>query len=1546
MTLTSSSSLKLEQSALPAPTSILSCTLCNLPFVITTSHDSIHILDESAQLIESISFRQAFPHSNRDGDGGGISVISVDETTNRIVVCLNNRFAVFEPTTIRGTSGSSSNKPWSNWRVHSSLTIISDGKKIESIDFKRDLIILQIGNEIRLYSLREEFGLAVWKQISDSFSFELPLSHLRLLPPTTTITTNDQNSSDNEWILAILPKDSSTCLIYDLIPTITSEGKSGFKFFFRSKTVHSIRLKSIDWRIPSTSSSTINSPSDSGPILMTTSLENSIHLWGCVIDQPKEFSLWISIPSPPPSPPPATKSSTTATSGRTTIGRSPLIPIDQNSEIEKKGKTKKKKRLRTVWSGYWKTITSTRSSSSVGEEKKEDLFWSLLENGQFYLTTVSNLDSRPPTCLTSQTKLISPSTTTDSNPHLTTTKTIPHSELYNFRSTCLLKSRSNPLSTIHLISFSSTFNSLLHTRLDLSLTSSSSSSSSSDAISKEEEVRSIEGLRFKKPFINYVGYVRKLIKSFPVGENLLVLGNPPLPPPQMISTTTMNEEEVKEDRFRVRLQSWEEEETGVEEGGILSSKEENVLDLNATEAEEIGKKRVASWFGGRRIVVGEGNILKIYSREKDGMITKLLIEQEFEGIDFDQAKAFFVVRRFEDDLQTWIIAVTKTTRISSNSESRQEEEKEDREEEETMNTKKEKENKVYDYELNSWIYHSPSNRIFKATERQPLTPSSECEQNEETIVWVSIVPPPLDRSRSGEGIDSIELQSCDSTGCVKTWRLDLTESTTDEDELRWKVVQGDGLKTGRKGVRRTSSKGNGVIALATDNELSIWNERNCRVGTALEFSQTLEEEPVSLEFSIDTKVLALASLRKVLIFIQTRRESIGGGGEPGFNWTQIATIELNTPFRITNLQFHSTGLAIACESQLFFHSFKLLKPSLDKKGNKFIKEKKLDSEIRERGGFVGLLNERMLTRLIEFGHFEIVLKFFKLLSRELDEDGKPIQRVSVSSSQTNSSRFGVEEVLEEIERKNLERNDDQQLAKRGGKKDLVSSLSTAAELALRKKALDESNRLTPNERSRLVICLERGDSFKGLSKQDHFDLVKIVQIVCEVQPKLESIDSFGVRYLSAIRNLSSFRLSTKDDDETRQVPSRDILFAYYSKDQQSLLDETIEVIGKGKLSWEQAREVGIPLWLKDRDLLSRTIELIGKTSFLQNPESRDPILPTLFYLALRKLPQVLTFWKQSLGHSDQRLMLKFLGNDFDQERWRLAAKKNAFALLSKRRFLFAAGFFLLGDSLTDSISVILKHLKDPYLAIAIARTYETPPPLPEGGIGPVLRDVLKKEILPNALKVGDRFLSCWSLELLGEGDLSKNVMVEFLTRIDFERFNLGDQIVVNNPVNEDSSRVVFVQYLLENGKGGTIGGRTEFEFVLYIARQLCESGFHLLAIDLVRSYKFSSPPPTPPPTRLVAAESNFKSNEQKEKNKSEPTNFIEPDTSSLFDMLSSPPSSVRNNKNKEVEKVEEEGGETEEERQKRIFREASGLGGKKVESKSTVEAFSFDAFGF
>lgn len=50
-------------------------------------------------------------------------------------------------------------------------------------------------------------------------------------------------------------------------------------------------------------------------------------------------------------------------------------------------------------------------------------------------------------------------------------------------------------------------------------------------------------------------------------------------------------------------------------------------------------------------------------------------------------------------------------------------------------------------------------------------------------------------------------------------------------------------------------------------------------------------------------------------------------------------------------------------------------------------------------------------------------------------------------------------------------------------------------------------------------------------------------------------------------------------------------------------------------------------------------------------------------------------------------MVDFFKQDFDQDRWRKAALKNAFDLLGKQRFTHAAAFFLLAGSLNDAIEV-------------------------------------------------------------------------------------------------------------------------------------------------------------------------------------------------------------------------------------------------------------------
>ncbi|GAA5914932.1 Rav1p [Sporobolomyces salmoneus] len=1498
--------LELQQAALPAPNEILSTILFGRPHLVATANDSIYVLDESATLINSISFRAAFPHlSEAAPSESSISSIAVDQSSNRIVASVQNKLAIFEST-------STPDRSLGQWRVHSSFT--TQYGKIETVDFRQDMIVLQAGGQVVVYVLKEEYALPSWKLVA-ILPFSLPISHLRLTERTSP--TND------ERILAVLPRQAATCIIYDLssstgTPSTSADKSLPFHLVFRSRASNSVRLKSIDWRNPRTSgSSSLDdyASSSSEPILMTTTIQNKIHLWGCVIDEPSYFSLWITLPSPPPPLPSSSASLSTppAPARPGGIGRSPLVPLEQNQRApqQKEKAVAIKRAPRVLWTGYWKTRKAVKGNG------REDLFWSLFEDGQFYLTTVSNLDSRPPTCLTSQTRLIRA---------CTSLPLVPRDHLAYFRHTHLLLSRSSPNSTLHLISCSS-WSALLHTRLDLSLSPSSSGSASS-----EEESKTITRVRFEKPAISFVGFVRKLIRSFPTGENFTVLGT-------SLDTSDNG-------RKKVRIQSWENIELEGDEA-VVNSREESVSDLTTNEGNEEGKKlRVATWYGGKRVVVGQGSKLLVYDREEATRL-KLLREKSFdekEGggrIDFDDAKAFFVVRRSEDDLQTWIVAVTKVQRTSTSTSNEYDE-------------KKKPEDRTYDYALNSWIYHSPSRQIFPGAPSRSISTSPICS-DDATIVWVSIVPPPPLSASSSSTIDQIQVQSVDSEGCVRTWTLDLTI-----EEPEW-MTSREGLKTGRKGVRRSSSRGNGVIALATDNELSIWNDRNRKFGNALEFSLPLEEKTISLEFSIDTNLLSLATPTKVLLFIPTRRQSQPQGASS--RWKQVALITPATPSPITNLQFHSFGLSIACQSQLFFHSFALLQHKIDQKGNKFAITKKLELEVKESTEPLRLISHQLLRRMIEFGHLDSVRKLFTLIAKELDEDGNVIVRLESTDSSARS-RFGIDEILDDFERKRKRVED------KSVKGDVANALSTAAELALRQKAndLESTLKLSDSDRSRLVLALSKGNTLRGVSSADHVELKNLVQTVYDVQGKLNTTDEFGIRYLASLRSLvnsnpSSLSLSPLPNDSPVSLDSRDLLFAFHSKDQQVLLDESINSVqsGEGKLSWENAKTLGIPLWLRDRECLLHTIELIGRTSFLLSPDSRDPILPMLFYLSLRRLPQVYTFWKQSLGHSDQRQMLKFLSNDFEQERWKSAARKNAFALLSKRRFLFAAAFFLLGDSLSDCCSVILRHLSDPLLAIAIARTYEVAGE--EGGeVGPVLREILEKTVLPKALSEGDRFLSSLVCEMLGEKELSGRVLIDSIPTLTtkFEKFKF-DSIPID-PMDEDPVGVIFVQRLLQEKTGKEVlaffEGKNESEFVLYGAILLCESGYHLLALDLVQSYRFIPPPDSPPPNSTNTSLPT--SAAPAPKPKLEPTNFVEPDTSSLFDMFSPAPSATTTKKTvspspqsdkaeereKEQEKEVEEEEADEAEKQKRLFREASGIGKPKVETKNTVEAFSFDAFGF
>ena len=73
----------------------------------------------------------------------------------------------------------------------------------------------------------------------------------------------------------------------------------------------------------------------------------------------------------------------------------------------------------------------------------------------------------------------------------------------------------------------------------------------------------------------------------------------------------------------------------------------------------------------------------------------------------------------------------------------------------------------------------------------------------------------------------------------------------------------------------------------------------------------------------------------------------------------------------------------------------------------------------------------------------------------------------------------------------------------------------------------------------------------------------------------------------------------------------------------------------------------------------------ARNQFLRN---KDPNECFLLYIALKRRQVLLGLWRTAHGHHEQALMVKFLSNDFTNERWKSAAIKNAYKLISTGRY--------------------------------------------------------------------------------------------------------------------------------------------------------------------------------------------------------------------------------------------------------------------------------------
>ncbi|KAJ1915231.1 regulator of (H+)-ATPase in vacuolar membrane [Mycoemilia scoparia] len=321
------------------------------------------------------------------------------------------------------------------------------------------------------------------------------------------------------------------------------------------------------------------------------------------------------------------------------------------------------------------------------------------------------------------------------------------------------------------------------------------------------------------------------------------------------------------------------------------------------------------------------------------------------------------------------------------------------------------------------------------------------------------------------------------------------------------------------------------------------------------------------------------------------------------------------------------------------------------------------------------------------------------------------------------------------------------------------------------------------EKARFIVEQLPHVKLAGISPIDQARLMCVAETIAMGVSTNQSIDEMGVRFMMML-NLHEY--------ETRRS-SRNTCLAYcalnwalHSNSQSALIQHCYQLCKGGHLTWPAARKMGMSLWIKEEPVLKQLVEKLAHDTYAQM--DRNPSVCSLFFLALRKPRVVYTLWKTAHSHPEQAKMVKFLSNDFTLARWRTAASKNAFALLSKGRYWDAVTFFMLGEKLEDAALVCLSQLNDIHLAIMLCRCYE-------GDHGPVLDKLLKSKIIPHCVKTHDRWLLSLVFTLREKAEQALRALVDSLPKM-AKDINIEAESPTTSMSEYDTELPILRQHLL------------------------------------------------------------------------------------------------------------------------------------------------------
>ncbi|KAK8223278.1 WD repeat protein-like protein [Phyllosticta capitalensis] len=700
-----------------------------------------------------------------------------------------------------------------------------------------------------------------------------------------------------------------------------------------------------------------------------------------------------------------------------------------------------------------------------------------------------------------------------------------------------------------------------------------------------------------------------------------------------------------------------------------------------------------------------------------------------------------------------------------------------------------------------------------------------------------------------------------TSGVLNSWTARVNQ---DEQRIEWLLTSR--VETGIENPTLVSGTSIRKAALvdADRTGLTIWNTRSSQLEHEERFEAHESIRDLDWSSSPDNQsILAVGFPHRVVIYTQLRYDYLNAGP----SWTAIREVRIRdlTPHPIGDSVWLGSGnLVIGAGNQLFVQDEVVevddsLLPDLRSVARRK-KDVDLFTLVSRLNGPLPVYHPQLLAQCVLSGKLllvqRILINLFKAL--KFYTEGDPFDTFLGLSPEDFCSDLDVR-CLPRFDGLTLNYANvcTKPTLNPASRKELHSSYADLSDSELEPASVTEEVAESLND-------LLAAKSVPLLSSREQFHLADIVECVGTVEKHRRSIDENGCRFLLFFRQ-KFLREGQRDgavrrdgvvtvnghSEESRQgevISWREMTWAYHSGSQDILMDLVVRHF-QGRLGWKEAREAGVFMWMTDLNALRAQFEVVARNEYTKT-EERNPVDCSLYYLALRKKAVLMGLWRMATWSREQPATHRLLQNDFSEARWRTAALKNAYALMGRRRFHYAAAFFLLADHLGDAVMILANQCQDLQLAVAVARVYE-------GDDGPVLTKFLKERVLPRAVVDGNRWVATWAFWMLGEKDKAVRALVSPLSSLlsPPDSPTLASKLFLTDDPALVSLYRQLRQKSLQTLRGAlAVSPRAEWQFVLHTARLYERMGCDLLALDLVRGWEFLLPASTPSKPTLLRNE--------------------------------------------------------------------------------------------